>query len=128
LRDAYQSFRSMGATVAAIGLGSVEEAAQFRNRYDLPFPLLVDRSKKTYKALGTGRSALRAAGPRVWWSGATSILAGHGQAVPRQDWRQLGGAAVIEPGGKIRVVHRSKTASDNLAVSELLAALEKQRR
>ncbi len=114
----------MGANLLAIGMGIPEVAAHFRDTQGIPFPLLVDRNRQTYKALRIGRGSLiDVAGPKVWARGARSILTGRGQGVPKQDPLQLGGAIVVETGGRVRYVHRAKTSSDNPRPEDLLEQL-----
>jgi hypothetical protein len=124
LRDHYQDFERAGANLLAIGMGVPEMAAHFRDAQGIPFPLLVDHKRQTYRALGIGRGSLiDVAGPKVWARGARSILTGKGQGVPKQDPLQLGGAIVVETGGRVRYVHRAKTSSDNPKPEELLEQL-----
>ncbi len=105
----------------AIGMGIPEMAAHFRDSQQIPFPLLVDHRKQTYRALEIGRgSCMDVAGPKVWARSAKSILSGKGQGVPKQDPLQLGGAIVVDAGGRVRYMHRAKTSSDNPKPEELL--------
>lgn len=99
-------------------------AAAFKEEARLPFTLLVDHTKETYRALDVGRGSLLAvAGPSVWVKGLKAVLT-KGQSVrPEQDPFQLGATAVIEPGGKVKHLHRSKDSADNLPVKDLLAIL-----
>jgi hypothetical protein len=120
LRDHYEDFERVGANVLAIGMGIPEMAAHFRDTQDIPFPLLVDHTKQTYRALELGRGSwMDVAGPKVWARGAKSILSGTGQGVPKQDPLQLGGVIVVEAGGRVRYMHRAKTSSDNPKPEEL---------
>lgn len=124
LRSAYDDFLAREAKVAAIGMGIPEMAAQFAQTRKIPFTLLVDQRKTTYRALGLARGSLgEVAGPRVWASGAKSILGGHTTGLPKQDPYQLGGAVVVGKGGEIKLIHRAKTSADNLPVAALLDAL-----
>jgi hypothetical protein len=125
LRDRYGEFQAKGANVAAIGMGTPEMAADFRDKKKVPFPLLVDRTKETYRALELGRgSTMDLLGPRVWGRGLKAYLKGEHQGLTiKQDPTQLGGAAVMARGGEVRLVHRAEDAADNLPVGELLATL-----
>lgn len=99
-------------------------AAHFRDEYAIPFPLLVDRHKETYRAVELRRGSLwEIAGPPVWIRGMKGILQGHMWRVPKQDPEQLGGVIVAEPGGKVVYVHRSTRSSDNPPTDEVLAAI-----
>ena len=111
--------------MAAIGMGTPAMAADFRDKKKVPFPLLVDSSKQTYKALGLGRgSTLEVAGPRVLARGLKALAKGQMQGLTiRQDPLQLGGAVVFDRGGRIKLVHRAGDSADNLPVQMLLDAL-----
>lgn len=54
LRDSYASLTDAGVRVAGVNPGSTASHAKFRERYDLPYPLLTDQSKKLSKAFGVG--------------------------------------------------------------------------
>jgi hypothetical protein len=121
LRDHHEDFERVGANLLAIGMGIPEMAAHFRDSQKIPFPLLVDHRKQTYRALEIGRGSwMDVAGPKVWARSAKSILSGKGQGVPKQDPLQLGGAIVVDAGGRVRYMHRAKTSSDNPKPEELL--------
>lgn len=124
MRGRYQEFRERGADVAAIGMGWPAAAADFKATFEVPFPVLVDHTKETYRALELGHGTWwSVAGPPVWWRGIKGIVSGHPTALPKQDPKQLSGVAVVEPGGHVRYVHRAANSSDNPPVDEVLAAL-----
>jgi hypothetical protein len=125
LRDSYADLAELGE-LAAIGMGEIEAARAFKSRWQIPFPLLVDRRRESYRALGlrTGNLA-QVAGPRVWAPFIAGIARGRGVAVGRQNIYQLGGAAVVTPGGKVVFSHRAANSADNAPVAELLAALRR---
>jgi peroxiredoxin len=124
LRGRYGEFQKKDAEVAAIGMGLPEMAADFREKQDIPFPLLVDRTKETYRALEMKRGTLwEVAGPPVWFRFAKGILTGHGGGKPKQDPLQMGGVLVVDRGGEVLYEFRSSTSSENPPVDEVLAAL-----
>ncbi len=107
-------------------MGRPEMAADFRDKQEIPFLVLVDHTKETYRMLELGRGSLmQIMGPQVWLRAAKGLVTGHGVAAPKQDPYQLGGAVVVGRGGSVKHVHRAKTSSDNLPVDDLLAALER---
>lgn len=120
-----EEFTAKGARLAAIGMGIPEMAADFREKQNVGFPLLVDRTKETYRALEMNRGNLwDVAGPQNWLRFAQGLLRGHGNALkPKQDALQMGGVIVAEPGGKVRYVFRSSAAAENPTVDEVLAAV-----
>ena len=103
-------------------MGATETARRFKEDQRLPFTVLVDKKRESYRMLGLKRgSAMDVMGPRVWVKGVKSVLR-HGQGVPKEDPYQLGGAAIVKD-GTLKLVYRSKVASDNLSVDDLLEAL-----
>lgn len=124
LRASYESFTKKGAEVVAIGMGWPAMAAHFRDEHEIPFPLLVDHSKETYRALKIKRGSLwEVMGPQVWVRGAKNLVQGHIAKRPQQDPLQMGGVVVAAAGGEILFVHRSDNSSDNAPIEDLLAAL-----
>jgi len=105
-------------------MGTPAMAAAFKADADVHFTLLVDSKKETYRALEVKRgNLLEVAGPSVWLKGIKGVVTGKQSARPQQDPFQLGATAVIEPGGKVRHLHKSKNSADNFPVKELLKLL-----
>ena len=122
MRDHHEEFLAKGARVVVIGMGATETARRFKEQQRLPFDVLVDKKRESYRMLGLKRgSVMEVAGPRVWAKGLKSVVR-HGQGVPKEDPYQLGGVAIVKD-DKLALVHRSKTSSDNLSVETLLEAL-----
>ena len=121
MRDRQEEIEAEGVRVVAIGMGRPEMAAYFRDQFHIPFTLLVDHDKETYKALGIKKGNwLQVSGPQNWPRFAMGILTGKGLAAPKQDPLQMGGVALVEPGGSISFIHRSEASSDNLPIDTLL--------
>ena len=125
MRTRYDEIKGKGAEVVSIGMGWPAAAADFREQFDVPFPVIVDHTKQTYRALELGRASLaQLIGPGVLLRGVKSLLTGHGMAVkPQQDPKQLGGVVVADRGGAIRYRYVSKTQADNPPTDEVIAAL-----
>ena len=119
-----EEFTAKGARLAAIGMGIPEMAADFRDKQGIGFPLLVDRTKQTYRALEMKRGNLwDVLGPKNWMRFAKGMVTGHGVDKPKQDPLQMGGVIVAEQGGKVRYTFRASAAADNPTVDEVLEAL-----
>lgn len=122
MRDHHEEFTAKGARVVVIGMGATETARRFKAEFDLPFPVLVDKKRESYRLLGLKRGSIAdVMGPSVWVKGLKSILR-HGQGLPQEDPYQLGGVAIVE-NGEVKLIHRSDTSSDNLPIDDLLEAL-----
>ena len=126
MRRRYDEIKAKGAEVVAVGMGFPELAAEFRTKFRIPFPLLVDHGRVTYKSVGLARGSFNdVMGPAVVAKGAVEFVKGNLQALPPKgtDRMQLGGVAVVDKGGEVLLVHRSKTSADNIPVDTILEAL-----
>jgi hypothetical protein len=105
-------------------MGRPDMAAHFKEAQNVPFTLLVDHTKESYRLMEMGRGSLMAViGPKVWARAAKSLVTGHGLQKARQDPLQMGGAVVVDRDGEVLFTHHSKDSSDNVPVADLLAAL-----
>lgn len=119
-----QEFTAKGVRLAAIGMGIPEMAADFRDKQGIDFPLLVDRTKETYRALEMKRGSLwDVVGPQNWLRFAKGMVTGHGVTKPEQDPLQMGGVLVVTESGKVVYEFRASASADNPAVDEVLAAV-----
>ena len=124
MRDHAAEFAAKGANLAAVGLGDVRYAEEFRKETGIPFPLLIDEHKEAYVAIdlrsGNVFHLLRgdnfAARNRAKAAGASQHRLG-------RDPFQLGGSFVLGPGNVDRFTHVSENFGDNAPMSALLAAL-----
>ena len=125
MRTRYDEIKEKGAELVSIGMGWPAAAADFREQYEVPFPLIVDHTKETYRALEMGRGSLwQILGPPVWIRSVRSLLAGHGMtSKPKQDPLQLGGVVVADKGGDVVYRYASKISSDNPPTDEVIAAI-----
>ena len=101
-------------------------AADFKQKRKIPFTLLVDEKRVTYRAMELAKgTALDIFGPQVIAKGTLSFVKGHlqGMAPEGTSLRQLGGALLVNSEGKVLLAHRAADASDNISVEELLTAL-----
>jgi hypothetical protein len=124
LREHQNEFEAKGANLGAIGLGDSYYARVFREETGITFPLLVDETRKAYKAaelkeanilhlLRRDNAAYR---KRAKEQGFRQVKLGKNPF-------QLGGSFVFGPGNVDRFVHISGTFGDNASSQELLAVL-----
>jgi peroxiredoxin Q/BCP len=52
LRDNYQQLKEKGYALLGVSADSQKQQANFKNKYDFPFPLLADEDKKVINAFG----------------------------------------------------------------------------
>ena len=78
LRNEHERIRRSGADVGLVGHGDPEAAIEFASSKGLPFPLLLDRDRGTYRAYGLVQGkAMQVLSPRV-------ALPGSGQSFPQR--------------------------------------------
>ncbi len=105
-------------------MGRVDMAAHFAETRSIPFTLLVDHERQSYRALGLKiGSWMDAAGPKVWVRGVKGVLNGHPSSLPKQDPKQMGGVMVVGKAGDVLYLHRAGESSDNPPIDEVLKAL-----
>ncbi len=98
---------------------------------ELPFPVLVDPDRSSYRAYGLGRGAVH----RIWgWRAARRYLeifrsdGFAGLARPTEDTRQLGGDFVIDRDGRLVYGFWGEGPDDRPPVDDLVAAVRGERR
>lgn len=123
-RDHAAAFESAGVGIAAVGLGSPEQARRLRDRLQVPFPILSDTRRWAYDAYGLVEgTAEQVYDPVSGYRLTRAILHGH---LPRRtvgSTRQLPGVFVIDRDGIIRIAHPGRTSSDVPPVAALLGRI-----
>ena len=117
-------FRAAGAQVLLVTMASPEQAARFRQRFDIPFDLLADAGQDVYRAYGLPRGTLRqVAGPAVWPSALKALFrGGSGKAIG--DIWQMPGAFIVDREGKIRFAHYPANQADRVSHDAIIATLD----
>ena len=124
MRDHAGELRSLGANVAAVGVGGAFYARGFRDEFEIDFPLLVDEKLVAHQAAGLEKG-------KLWWALSPSntirrfqaMAAGHRYGKIGQDPTQLGGSFVLAPGDRDLFVHRAGGFEDNAPISALVDAV-----
>ena len=118
-------FDALGAQVVLVGLGSVEETADFKAKFDIPFDMVADPEKILFKAFDLKQAStgkLLSVGMAV--KGVSAMLRGHGIGVPRGDVRQLPGVFIIDAGGQIRYRYYAEGPADHPEPEALFDVLQ----
>ena len=124
MREHEQAFRDKGAALAAVGLGDRLYARIFREETDITFPLLIDESRRAYRAAGLkSANLLHLLRSENAVARKRARASGHHQHKLGQNPFQLGGSFVFGPGNVDRFAHISETFGDNATVAALLEAL-----
>ncbi len=125
MRDALPEIQKQGAELVIVGNGARSFAEAFREDFALEGPLLVDPELRAYRAAGLRRGRVEVLSPRLAVNAGRALAAGHRQEGVQGDPWQLGGAFVIQPGGRLTFSHRSEVAGDHARPEDILAALDR---
>ena len=125
MQDAREQFTAAGADLVLIGMATPEDAERFRRQFSLELPVLADRRRESYRALGATVAGVGGLfGPRVILRAVTTVLGRRvrqGRTIGHP--AQLGAALVVAPGGQVLFEQRARDASDNASPQALLDAL-----
>jgi peroxiredoxin len=125
LRGEVDGFRALGAELAVVGNGTPAQAKEFAAEYELPFRLYVDPKLDAYRAAGLRRGVLDTLNPGTLAHAVRALRTGARQGLTKGDPWQLGGAFVIEPGGRVAFRHVSRDAGDHADPAKIRKALAK---
>jgi len=124
LRDNRDRLENAGGRILLVGMGSEKESAAFKQKFDVPFPLVVDPKKKLYHAFDLKRmSALGLLSPGLARKGLGAMVRGHGMGIPQGDVQQLPGVFIVDRQGQVVFSHYAADPSDHPDVDTLLEAL-----
>jgi peroxiredoxin len=133
LRNEHERIHRAGAQVGLVGHGDPDAALEFTSSKQLPFPLLMDRDRGTYRAYGLvlGK-AMQALSPRVAlpWIRAEMSSETRQRGLKGGNFLQMPGTFVIDTrgvvrarGGMVRMAHRNRNFADTPSIDRLLDAL-----
>jgi peroxiredoxin len=123
LKQEYSQYQTAGCEIVAVTMSPPQDTATFRDKFQIPFPMLSDVDQKAYQAFTVRRGGLNSiAGPGLWWQGMKSLFAfGSGKVVG--DPFQLPGSFVISQEGIIRFAHFSRDSAEWASTADHLMAL-----
>ncbi|MGO8671060.1 MAG: SelL-related redox protein [Capsulimonadaceae bacterium] len=113
-----------GLQVCCIAQGDAKVGKAYSILFDLPFPLLLcGPDLDVYRRYGLSRAGwTQLFNPYTIARGLMATLRGSRQGDIVGDGFQLGGAFVVDSGGVVRLVHRSKRAGDHISMTALISA------
>lgn len=121
LREEYADYVAAGANVVVIGQGEPERAAAYKERYDIPCPILCDPGREVYRTYGLPEGTpaqILFDAPEEFWAHGHDIgvefqgqRRDQGRPLVDNPW-QLPGEFVIDSTGIIRLAYRYQYCED----------------
>jgi hypothetical protein len=134
LRNEHGRIRRAGADIVLIGHGRPDAAVDFATTKRLPFPLLLDRDRGTYRAYGLVQGkAMQVLNPHVAlpWITAEISPETRQRGLKGGNFLQMPGTFVVDTGGIVRVrggtirmAHRNRHFADAPPIERLLQAVQ----
>jgi peroxiredoxin len=127
LIQARERIETLGTEVALVAYHDPELVmTQMMRSLNLPFVLLVDRTKRTYADWGLGNvTAAAFLHPSLYMALAKLILRREPSLGDVPDRTHVGGDFVVDRDGRLAFVHRLRSLHDRAKVDDLLAVVER---
>ena len=125
MRQKHGEFEARGAAVLAVSFEPRDRLFQLSRQLQLPFPLLSDQERDSYRAYGLQRGYWRQIfSPQTVLAYVKLLVQGRLYHFRRSDLRQLGGDFIVDPEGVIRYQNRSAAPHDRPSVDELMREVD----
>lgn len=112
------------AVVALVTFTRPRNLRGYRSRFGLPYAVLADETRATYRDYGLGRGHWwRVWGPATVRAYGRLMRQGARFQAPKEDTLQLGGDFVVGRDGRLVYAYRSKAPDDRPPVDDLVAAV-----
>ena len=109
------------AEVKVVTFDSEKLAREYRAKFNLSWPLLLDPELELYRANGMDKGSWWAlASPRRIMRYLGDIFSGSLPGKKGKDIRQLGGDIVIDPDGLVQLFHPSQTPHDRPSANDIV--------
>lgn len=122
----YDEVRRLGGELLVVSFSKPERVAAALTAHPLPFPVVSDTSRESYRAFGLGRTSWRAIlDPRTFGKYVLMMLRGWLPRKPNagEDVLQLGGDFVLDADRRLVYAYRSADPTDRPPPEELVRAV-----
>lgn len=119
----YDRLKANGVDVVAVGHAPPAVTARFVARDQLPFPVVTDPSKASYRAMGLARVPfVHFFKPRIVWDAIKKLMRGaeFRRLTRTEDIYQLGGDFLIDRDRRVLFVYPSVDATDRAGADAML--------
>lgn len=124
MRQQKQAFDEADARVLLVSMGTPEQTAAFKQKFDVPYTMVSDPDQQLYTGVQIGHMSMASTfSPAMFIKAGTALAKGHGIGIPHGDIRQLPALFIIDTHGTIIFRHYGKDAADHLSPEKILARL-----
>jgi len=125
-REQIASLRPYGdMNIMLVSMGRVNEAADFKEKMEIPQPIVSDPNKLLYEAFGLRRGSIsQIIGPTVTRKSIKAFQSGHRPGLLKHDPWMMAGVFRIDPDGDVSFSHYASDISDNLSGDEIARLLK----
>ncbi len=121
MRRHEDEIEALGLRVLVVSFETPESAELYVRETGLPWPLLIDSSRRLYTAYGMGRGRWWAIwGPATWLAYLRLIARGRRPQPASGDVHQLAGDVLIDPSGTVILHHVGDGPANRPSISLLL--------
>ena len=119
-----ETLAALDARVLVVSFGTLPAVQRWLSETCGEFRVGIDRDRSVYTAYGLERSFWRSCSLRTRWFYFKAWLAGTPTHTSQgEDLSQLGGDFIVDPTGRLRLVHPSREPVDRPSVAQLLEVL-----
>jgi len=124
LRCEENRLRAAGIAVVLVGSGTPAQGETFRRELGVPFPIICDPDRVLFKTYGLREMTMSDVVDPLLLTKTVKVIfnGGYGHKFGQGSESQLGGAFVLDTGGRVRFVHRAVDAADHPSADDMLQA------
>ncbi len=125
MRHEQQAIENAGGRIVLVGMGSVDQAQAFIQRFEVAFPMICDPDQHLYREFAVERmSPMGFLSPSMVLRGIAAMAQGHTMGLPEGDVRQLPGVIMIDGEGIVQYRYDGADPADHPSPQTLIAALD----
>lgn len=125
MREHQAELEKAGATIVTVGTGNLSYAQDFKAKFAVPFPVLVDDDLHSYNAVGAGQGSLTDwASPHILKAAIKAARNGYTQGKIGKHQSFLGATHIIRSDGSVPYAWINADFGDDAPLADVLAALK----
>ncbi len=113
--------------IVLVSMAKAQEAEDFREKMEIPQPVISDPNKLLYEAFGLRRGSFsQIVSPTIMRKGIGTFNKGNRPGMMKHDPWMLAGVFRVDPDGEVSFTHYSSDISDNMSGDEIARLLKQK--